>query len=60
MKLEEAKEDLGLGVSLEMVLIPAGKFVMGSPESEEDFNDDEVQHLVTLTKPYYMGKYEVT
>jgi len=60
MKLEEVKEDLGQGVSLEMVLIPAGTFVMGSPESEEKRNDDEVQHLVTLTKPYYMGKYEVT
>ena len=60
MKLEEVKEDLGQGVNLEMVLIPAGTFVMGSPESEEDRNDDEVQHLVTLTKPYYMGKYEVT
>jgi formylglycine-generating enzyme required for sulfatase activity len=60
MKLEEVKEDLGQDVSLEMVLIPAGTFVMGSPESEEDRNDDEVQHLVTLTKPYYMGKYEVT
>ena len=43
-----------------MVLIPAGKFMMGSPESENDRNDDEDQHEVTLTKPYYMGKYEVT
>ena len=60
MKLEEVKEDLGQDVSLEMVLIPAGTFVMGSPESEEDRNDNEVQHLVTLTQPYYMGKYEVT
>jgi formylglycine-generating enzyme required for sulfatase activity len=60
MKLEEVKEDLGQGLSLEMVLIPTGTFVMGSPESEEDRNDDEVPHLVTLTKPYYMGKYAVT
>jgi len=60
MQLEEVKEDLRQGISLEMVLIPAGKFVMGSPESEEGRSDDETQHEVTLTKPYYMGKYEVT
>ena len=60
MKLEEVKEDLGHGIKLEMVLIPAGKFVMGSPESEESRFDDETQHEVTLTKPFYMGKYEVT
>ena len=35
----------------EMVLIPAGKFKMGLPGEE---------HEVTLTKPYYMGMYEVT
>jgi formylglycine-generating enzyme required for sulfatase activity/uncharacterized protein YodC (DUF2158 family) len=52
--------DLGQGVSLEMVLVPAGTFVMGSPESEEDRDDDERQHEVTLTKPFNMGKYEVT
>ena len=54
------EEDLGKGVKLEMVLIPAGKFVMGSPASEKGQNDNETQHEVTLTKSYYMGKYEVT
>jgi sulfatase modifying factor 1 len=53
-------EDLGNGISIEMVLIPAGKFKMGSPESEKDRYKEETQHEVTLTKPYYMGKYEVT
>jgi formylglycine-generating enzyme required for sulfatase activity len=56
----EEKEDLGKGVKLEMVLIPAGKFMMGSPASEVDRVDNETQHEVTLTKPFYMGKYEVT
>ena len=59
----EEKEDLGKGVKLDMVLIPAGKFMMGSPANEmgrESRDDDETQHEVTLTKPYYMGKYEVT
>ena len=47
----EAKIDLGKGVKLEMMLIPAGKFMMG---------DQGRDHEVTLTKPFYMGKYEVT
>ena len=50
-KLIEAKIDLGKGVKLEMVLIPAGKFMMGYPGKDNE---------VTLTKPFYMGKYEVT
>jgi formylglycine-generating enzyme required for sulfatase activity len=57
-------------IYLELVLIPAGKFLRGSnkipldPFSNikiEQPNENEVpQHEVTLTKPYYMGKYEVT
>jgi eukaryotic-like serine/threonine-protein kinase len=45
---------------LEMVLIPTGKFMMGSPASEKGRGSDETQHEVTLTKSYYMGKYAVT
>jgi len=52
--------ELGKDVKFPMVLIPAGKFKMGSPESEKDRYKEETQHEVTLTKPYYMGKYEVT
>ena len=54
------EEDLGKGVKLEMVLVPAGKFVMGSPKKEDGRYDDKTQHEVTLTKPFYMGKYAVT
>jgi len=56
----EEKEDLGKGVKLEMVLIPSGKFVMGSPKDEKDRSVDEEQHEVTISKPFYMGKYEIT
>jgi formylglycine-generating enzyme required for sulfatase activity len=52
--------DLGKDVKLEMLLIPAGKFKMGSPASEKNRFDVETQHEVTITKPFYMGKYEVT
>jgi formylglycine-generating enzyme required for sulfatase activity len=53
--------DLGDGVKMEFVLIPAGKFKMGSPGDETNRTDDEVpQHDVTISKPFYMGKFEVT
>jgi formylglycine-generating enzyme required for sulfatase activity len=60
-KVEETQSlDLGNNVKLELVLIPAGKFLMGSPENEKGRNEDETQHEVSITKPFYMGKCEVT
>ncbi|MDM8516894.1 formylglycine-generating enzyme family protein [Desulfobacterales bacterium HSG16] len=54
--------DIGIrkGFSMEFVKIPAGEFIMGSPEDEEGRYDREKQHRVTLTKNYYMQKTEVT
>ncbi len=53
--------DLGGGVTMELVLIPAGEFMMGSPSSEAGRQDDEgPQHRVRISRPFYMGKYEVT
>ena len=40
--------------------IEAGTFTMGSPSDESWHFDDEIQHKVTLTKPYYIGIFEVT
>lgn len=42
------------------VKIPAGTFEMGSPESEPDRSDDETQHEVTITRPFFMKRTEVT
>jgi eukaryotic-like serine/threonine-protein kinase len=54
------KEDLGNGVNLIMVKIPAGSFIMGSPESEEGrIIDESPQHLVSL-KEFYIGQTEIT
>jgi formylglycine-generating enzyme required for sulfatase activity len=46
------------GVPLEMVLVPAGTFTMGSPAGE-GADDERPQHTVTV-QAFYMGKYEVT
>ena len=48
------------GMRLEMVKIKAGKFMMGSPKNELGRGSDEKQHPVTLSKDYWLGKYEVT
>ena len=52
--------DLGDGVKLEMVWIEPGGFVMGSPEKEQKPTRNDTQHVVTLTRGYWLGKYEVT
>ena len=45
----------------EVVVVPAGQFVMGSPPSETGRDDDEgPPHLVAIAKPFAVGKYEVT
>ena len=40
--------------------IPPGTFTMGSPLEELERSSGEVQHEVTLSKPFYMGVFEVT
>jgi len=51
-------ENLGKGVILEMVAIPGGKFLMGSPSGEGD-DSEKPQHQV-IVPPFFMGKYPVT
>ena len=49
------------GISIDMVKVEAGSFDMGAtPEMENPFEDEKPVHRVTLTKNYYVGKYEVT
>jgi formylglycine-generating enzyme len=57
---KELTLDLGDKVTLKLVEIPAGKFLMGSPETENGRNQDEVQHEVRISRPFYMGITHVT
>ncbi len=45
---------------MEMIYVAPGSFTMGSPESEAGRSIWETQHRVTLTKGFWLGKYEVT
>jgi formylglycine-generating enzyme required for sulfatase activity len=47
-------------LDMKLVLIPAGKFLMGSPADEADRDPEELQHEVVITKPFYFGVYAVT
>ena len=48
-------------VTMELVKIPRGNFIMGSSEKEKNRTDDEgPQHPVNFKRSFYMGKYEVT
>jgi formylglycine-generating enzyme required for sulfatase activity len=53
---KELAVDLGNGVKLELVLIPAGSFLMGA----EDGWDETPAHRVKITESFWLGKYEVT
>ncbi len=59
----EETVDLPGGVKMTFVLVPPGKFRMGSPEDEKERqadDRDEALHEVTLTEPFDLGKTEVT
>jgi formylglycine-generating enzyme required for sulfatase activity len=59
--MEDYKETItGTKVTFDMVAIPAGKFKMGSPESEEGRREDEGPQVEISISPFWMGKHEVT
>jgi len=55
---EQFTEDLGKGISLDMVVIPSGMFQMGSPHHTGN-PDEHPQHFVTI-KSFMMGKFLIT
>lgn len=53
-------EDLGNGITLEMIKVPGGSFTMGSPDTEEDrLSVESPQHTVTVPT-FFIGKFVVT
>jgi formylglycine-generating enzyme required for sulfatase activity len=59
--MSERDKDFCVKMSKEMVLVPAGDFMMGAFEDEEGALDNEYPcHKVRLTKSFFVGKYHVT
>jgi len=53
-------QDLGKGIGIDMILIPGGTFLMGSPETELEREDSESpQHPVTVPS-FFIGRYPIT
>ncbi len=48
------------GQGPDMVVIPAGRFLMGSPQSEVGRSNNERQHEVVIERPFAIGRYAVT
>jgi formylglycine-generating enzyme required for sulfatase activity len=48
-------------IGMKLVLIPAGEFLMGSPDEDKDaFAEEKPRHRVKITRPFYLGVHEVT
>ena len=57
----ETTLDLGNNVTMKLTLIPAGRFMMGSPKTEKHRNADEgPQRQVAIRAPFHIGTTEVT
>jgi formylglycine-generating enzyme required for sulfatase activity/serine/threonine protein kinase len=52
-------ESVANAIGMTMKLIPAGTFMMGSPQGEGD-DDEHPLHPVRITRPFYLGAHEVT
>jgi formylglycine-generating enzyme required for sulfatase activity len=57
---QDAAKEITNSIGMKLVLIPAGKFVMGSPVTEAEREAGEDQHEVGITRPFYLGVHTVT
>jgi formylglycine-generating enzyme required for sulfatase activity len=61
VEVAELAKEVTNSIGMKLVLIPAGKFTMGSPKDEKDRSEDEgPQHEVEITRPFYLSVHEVT
>ncbi len=60
LQAEYSREDLGNGVTLDMVAIPGGAFMMGSPETEKERSSNEGPQRSVTVPAFFMAKYPVT
>jgi formylglycine-generating enzyme len=58
-QIEQTVESITNTIGMKLNKIPAGSFMMGSPEDETDREDNEHQHKVTISKAFYMQTTEV-
>jgi formylglycine-generating enzyme required for sulfatase activity len=58
--ISESREAITNSIGMKFVLIPEGKFVMGSPSDELGREDDERQHEVNISKSFYLQATEVS
>ena len=56
MLADSHAETIAPTIGMKLKLIPAGEFQMGSTEAD----DEKPRHLVTITRPFYLGVYPVT
>jgi len=50
----------GTEITIRMIPIPGGKFLMGSPDTEEGRHEDEAPQHEVEVKPFWMGEHEIT
>jgi formylglycine-generating enzyme required for sulfatase activity len=56
----EPPKSITNSIGMKLVLIPAGEFLMGSPDTDKEALDREKpQHRVRITRPFYLGATEV-
>src|SRR5262249_14501883 len=57
----EVKDEIVNSIGMKLKLIPAGEFLMGSPESDGDaFDVERPQHRVRIKNPFLLGMHQVT
>jgi formylglycine-generating enzyme required for sulfatase activity len=60
IRVELAGKSTSESTGLDLVLVEAGEFLMGSPANEPNRRPDELQHRVSISRRFYMGAHEVT